>query len=566
VHLHPFALTAALLFTAPSAPSRLSTPTQTEAPAALDAKALQLETTGALADASSAWFTAGTSYPAGPAREARIARARSLDARLALRREITEAFPTDKTIFAELNVTSVTADSLRIAGHDTPWPSVPLDLLTRLSAAANTSQQARAGFVFESLSRGTPAQVDAALTTLAKLLDKRELSPADAYAAVARTRNEPLPPSGYIFRSGTWTTHDATQATAATAALEDLASRFETANASQRDALFTQLLALGDDAKPRLTQALETRWTTTTRFFDRNATLDALTQLSLARKDLDTRRKLALDLIFDEAKYFSPYRPPECPPDKARLYPAVQREVDELVGRVRDIWKLPRKVHLPRPFVEALAEIDWNRARQKELGASFATPPSLTDWSPGIDTTLDSIDITTFAWNAAERAALARNRAVSAFNARQFKRTDLDKIAAPNTDEQAQFKLTNDYRLLLGRCTLAWNPKLQTSAQLHSEVMANTGKFSHDEDDPARRTMRDRAKLAGYDRVSGENLALTDGAESAHTGWLHSSGHHRNILAATHREFGVAIAGSCWTQNFGSGNEYEKDLAPASRQ
>ena len=369
-----------------------------------------------------------------------------------------------------------------------------------------------------------------------------------------------IPAGGYVFRSGTWTTQAAIQASPATAALEDLARRFETAPASQRDALFTQLVELGPDANDRLVRALETRWTTTTRFFERNATLDALTQLSLARKDLDTRRKAALDLIFDEVKYFSPYKPPECPPDKAKLYPGVQREVDELVNRVRDVWKLPRKVHLPKPFVEALAELDWNRARQKQLGATFALPPTLPEWHAGIDTSLDTLDITTFAWTPAERDALAKNRAILAFNTRQWKRTDFDKTTLANADEQVECKLTNDYRLLFGLNALAWNPKLQACAQLHSEVMANTGKFSHDEDDPARRTLRERAKLAGYERAAGENIALTDGAESAHSGWLHSSGHHRNILQPTHREIGVAIAGEDWTQNFGNGNEFEKDL------
>ena len=77
-----------------------------------------------------------------------------------------------------------------------------------------------------------------------------------------------------------------------------------------------------------------------------------------------------------------------------------------------------------------------------------------------------------------------------------------------------------------------------------------------------RRSPVDRLRLAGYMGGGSENCSLGDsGAEGAHVGWLHSSGHHRNILFATHREMASAVAGIYWTQNFGGGHEFEVELS-----
>ena len=51
------------------------------------------------------------------------------------------------------------------------------------------------------------------------------------------------------------------------------------------------------------------------------------------------------------------------------------------------------------------------------------------------------------------------------------------------------------------------------------------------------------------------------GPEGAHVGWIHSSGHHRQILSLTSHELGVAVSGECWTQNFGAGSEWNAGAA-----
>lgn len=49
-------------------------------------------------------------------------------------------------------------------------------------------------------------------------------------------------------------------------------------------------------------------------------------------------------------------------------------------------------------------------------------------------------------------------------------------------------------------------------------------------------------------------------ASAAHLGWVHSSGHHRNILFDSYTELGVARVGAYWTQNFGGSHEYKGNL------
>jgi uncharacterized protein YkwD len=53
-------------------------------------------------------------------------------------------------------------------------------------------------------------------------------------------------------------------------------------------------------------------------------------------------------------------------------------------------------------------------------------------------------------------------------------------------------------------------------------------------------------------------------AQGAHNGWIHSSGHHRNILMPGWSEMGTGQSGRYWTQNFGfaSGDEQVGGAGP----
>ncbi|HUR28198.1 MAG TPA: CAP domain-containing protein, partial [Planctomycetota bacterium] len=169
-----------------------------------------------------------------------------------------------------------------------------------------------------------------------------------------------------------------------------------------------------------------------------------------------------------------------------------------------------------------------------------------------------------FAWDAQERAALGESERIEARNERLWAALEHAETSdsVPNSDEQRQVRITNAYRRMLGRRALAWNPRLEAAAQGHSDHMANTGDFAHEEQgDPARSTPTDRAKLAGYPSGASENISMGRGdPQSAHEGWTHSSGHHRNLLMQSHREMASAIASSYWTQNFGTDASFQSDL------
>jgi uncharacterized protein YkwD len=176
------------------------------------------------------------------------------------------------------------------------------------------------------------------------------------------------------------------------------------------------------------------------------------------------------------------------------------------------------------------------------------------------------VDLQQFAWSADERRDLARSRAVEGRNERAWAQLERDKVSntaprAADLAEREQVRITNRYRAMFGRRSLAWNAAVQAAAQGHSDYMANTGEFGHFEKDPERRTPSDRARLEGYTSGVSENCAMIGGdPKAAHDGWTQSSGHHRNLLMASHREMASGLASNYWTQNFGADRAFEKEL------
>jgi uncharacterized protein YkwD len=544
-----------------AAPAAALVRADTTPEAAAEAKEAQ----GDLAAARDAWLALAPTLPIGAARDAALARVRFLDGRLALRAEIQSAAPLDPRVFAELGIDRVDTTGIVSGEKRTAWNAVTIDLLRRAAAASRATRAASNGVLYEALARGSASERQEALVELGKRLERGEVDPADAFAAVARARNEPLPARGYVYRKGEWTTGEVLAAKAQAAGLEEAALRLEKAAPAGRDAALAALAALGPDAEARLHAALDRRLADAVTALTSGTTLTLIAGIADARKTLDLKRKHALDLIFDEERYFYPYNPPECPPEKGRLYAGVQQEVDESVARVRDAWKFARRASMPEAFRAALLELDWNRSVRAQHKFAIALPGTLPPWLDGLDRHADVVDLKTFAWDAAERAALRRDAEIDALNARLWQRKDknTDEQSLANGEEQEQVRVTNEYRRMLGRCVLAWNPRIQVAAQGHSDWMSLTGTFGHFETEPERRTPVDRLRLAGYTGGGSENCSLgATGAEGAHVGWLHSSGHHRNILVATHREMASAIAGIYWTQNFGAGREYEHELSP----
>lgn len=517
---------------------------------------------GRLADARTAYLDAAANAAYSVERDEFAGRARDVEDRLHLREEIASVFGLNAGRFEGLGLDAVDERGVTLGGVELAWAELELDLLERLASRANLSLRARLGWFQERLMRG---DVTATWADLAEMVEAGQVDLVAASGIVGRYRGEFPPREGYVLRGGAWL-HPREVAEAERAErIADAARDLRRAGPDERDALVALLRE--EDAEEELLEALEERWDDANARLAKDRTLDKLAKVAEARAALDAARETALELIFDEEEYFYPYTPPECPPERAKDYPAVQRRVTELVNAVEDAWEAPVKVALNDKFRASLDEILWSRALQADLGVAFGDGGDTADaptWFDGIDPSLEVIGLAEFAWDAEERLQHAYSRAVQARNERMFAdpaATGIPDELVLDAHEAEQVRITNAYRLMFGRRALAWNPRIHAAAEDHSDYMSRTGDFGHFEPDPETRTPNDRMGRRGYDAGVSENCHMGGGDPmGAHVGWTRSSGHHRNLLMEGHREMASALAGPFWTQNFGRGLDFLLEL------
>ncbi len=291
------------------------------------------------------------------------------------------------------------------------------------------------------------------------------------------------------------------------------------------------------------------------------------------RAELDLRRAHALELINDEVKYFYPYRQPEVDAKTAARYPEVQKEVDQRVAQVREIWESrATKVTPPSSLQDKLAALQWlqqclldtaagadrDAGADRELAKSMDLARHRLTWIR-ILPAQGELTVQNFCLDQSEYDQLALRQKIVSFNAALAARL--------KPGEALILRETNAYRRMLGRQALALNLKILAAARGHGEEMVRLGYFSHFSPSPGRRSPVDRMRKEGYMRGSGENISRNPQARGTFLGWLHSSAHHRSILHQGHREFAIGNQGSFWVQKFGSGREFLKhsDFAEESR-
>jgi uncharacterized protein YkwD len=116
--------------------------------------------------------------------------------------------------------------------------------------------------------------------------------------------------------------------------------------------------------------------------------------------------------------------------------------------------------------------------------------------------------------------------------------------------------LINERRAEAGCGPVVANDKLAQAATGHSADMAAKEYFSHNSQDGS--SPWDRAKRAGYQWPSAENIAAGNASAQATMNQLmNSPGHKANILNCSHKAVGVGRATGgpyryYWTQLFGS--------------
>ncbi len=315
-----------------------------------------------------------------------------------------------------------------------------------------------------------------------------------------------------------------------------------------------QRAGLDDDAKA-LAREHERVVRRARRLFDDFAAPRARKGRERALARWEAARDEALAVIFDRTRY-----PDE---DHGRVG---QPLVDEKVEVVRAVW----------PALEALVRKDLASIMDlepAEAGALLEEVQAVSARCEALAAAGTSLELTPVepAWRVllaaragAEVAAAAELPAWERHLLRRLRdevllRGDLARLraapaagVAPTRDELEQARITNDYRVMMGRPALTVDTRLVESARGHADDMLRLDFFEHTSPVAGKETFGQRIAAAGYPAPGGENIAMgMSTPQAAHEGWYRSSGHHRNILDACSTAMGAGRAGKYWVQNFG---------------
>ncbi|MGI6697418.1 MAG: CAP domain-containing protein [Clostridia bacterium] len=116
-------------------------------------------------------------------------------------------------------------------------------------------------------------------------------------------------------------------------------------------------------------------------------------------------------------------------------------------------------------------------------------------------------------------------------------------------DEQKLINLINSERTKAGLKPLAIDYNLCKVARIKSEDMRANNYFSHSS--PTYGSPFQMMKDFGITyRSAAENIARTYSVDSAHTGFMNSEGHRKNILTPGFTHVGVGISGNYYTEMF----------------
>lgn len=428
------------------------------------------------------------------------------------------------------------------------WTDLPATAVDTILRGLDAPADAYLGAAVLALSTGDVGSAEARLIGAVR---KDGAAKPRTDAMLARARGEAVPPGGYRVEGG------GLVATAANSALtREIESRLENAlrqrDAKARDAVLADLLARGPEHLDAVVSVLRRVQATLANKLQGHAVKKGWDKVAAERERLEVARAHALELIFDEVKYFYPYRPPAVSSEQAKLYAEVQREVDRRVKAVHDVWE-DSQVRVPIPPTVA-AEVDklrWVTTVLDGFGERSDAVLARARWAQ----TLPSEPVLTvqnFCRDPVELESWHLARRIEALNKA--------RLAALSPPEREQLEVTNAYRRMMGRRPLVVDTRILAAARGHCDEMERLGYFGHFSPTAGLRSPYDRMRAANYAHGSSENIAGNGSATGAHDAWLHSSGHHRNILGPLHTEFACGQRGRLWTQNFGAGRDFEREL------
>jgi hypothetical protein len=378
---------------------------------------------------------------------------------------------------------------------------------------------------------------------------------------IAQKRRMRIPDGGFIEFEGMLIAPDEQEDILFRRRLDSVLQRFQRGIGSRErrlredsEAAFEELVELGERAVQPAIVVLQGVLTREIKAAEDAAGLSSADDRVMEQllSELERRREHALSLIMDPVAYPYPYGP-----NRAEI----QADVNERVAAVREIWDDPtsfigrtnpnyqENINRVRAVAERMARLDpENRYHER-------TP----------DETIEYLRmqannrLTIREWPGANRryqSLINYNRQVMEFN-ENFP----TGAAHADGDSRLQVRITNEYRMMFGRHALKINDKLFWASWVHSRYCSvhRGGQIAHViPGHPYGDGPQDRAVRQGYVHGVGENMHMNSGgptAMGAHTGWVNSSGHHRNLLAPQWRVLGSAKFGQVWTQKFGEVDE-----------
>ena len=410
------------------------------------------------------------------------------------------------------------------------WKDIPSDRLLALFDWAAVTPRERLQFALAAHHLGDEERAMVALGEAARdAALKRE-----ADELFARWTGVDRPAGGFVLLEGRLMTPEEAETRRLLSEAKVLARQASTATEGRFKEICLELRAMGSPARGVLAEVVQARFE---REFERARKLKVFQNIAAARAkvfdELETRRRAALALIRDPVRYPYPYGPNQ---------KEVQAEVDGLVQRIRDVYEHPAA------YLEG--ELKSLAAAHERLRALCTLLPDDVDAPLDPDSLLHeldrALDMTHHGLKPSAQKAAAD---VLRFNA---------EIASSITDDERELhRLTNLYRMMMGLRPVKIDEALVRAARKHSQEMMDLRYFAHASPVKEHRTPSMRAAAEGWGGGVSENIARGAATPTgALRGWLHSSGHHRNIVGAgwTHLGCGKAKGGAFWTQNFGKGS------------
>ncbi len=166
-------------------------------------------------------------------------------------------------------------------------------------------------------------------------------------------------------------------------------------------------------------------------------------RLSEKRRELDKARANALELIFDEVRYFYPYTPPAVSSEVAARYREVQKEVEVRVERLRELWEAPRStVRISATVRRDIQQFLMVSEALVENGVSESELRSRSEWLFTLPRS-GPLTLQNFATSEREREEGLVMERIETFNQTVSER--LSKV------EQTLLETINSYRRTFGR-------------------------------------------------------------------------------------------------------------------